>query len=285
MNLNQVTSAQQWFTFDPSTEEWIYYIERLECEISVFSLLNGDGTEAACRTLLLSKLGQQHFCMLVDHFKPRTLRLEQTPQKKESDAQFVNAFRGLAGKCDSGSPNAAYSAINKLIWKMLNRPSLEEAATLVAYTNFLVSTMGKAKRILPYLGWNGVWLSGYRSLKRVKMLKVTPEGGGLGKASPEWKVFADEFDDVFNGKSGAFNAYQATVPKMKVLEKNGRSLVAALEREYLVTLSSGGKRRSLREQPWVGDIVLVVELSTPPSRIRSQSGRIVELNHCHHDVA
>ncbi|KRZ92507.1 hypothetical protein T08_15925 [Trichinella sp. T8] len=120
------------------------------------------------------------------------------------------------------------------------------------------------QRILPYLGWNGVWLSGYRSLKRVKMLKVTPEGGGLGKASPEWKVFADEFDDVFNAKSGAFNAYQATVPKMKILEKNGRSLVAALEREYLVTLSSGGKRRSLREQPWVGDIVLVVELSTPP---------------------
>ncbi|KRX46962.1 hypothetical protein T05_3675 [Trichinella murrelli] len=74
MNLNQVTSAQQWFTFDPSTEEWIYYIERLECEISVFSLLNGDGTEAACRTLLLSKLGQQHFCMLVDHFKPRTVQ-------------------------------------------------------------------------------------------------------------------------------------------------------------------------------------------------------------------
>ncbi|KRX24964.1 hypothetical protein T07_10366 [Trichinella nelsoni] len=167
---------------------------------------------------------------------------------------------------------------------MLSRPSLEEAATLVAYTNFSVRTLGKAKRILPYLGWNGVWLSGYRSQKRVKMLKVTPEGGGLGKASPEWKVFANEFYDVFNGKSGAFNAYQATVPKMKVLEKNGRSLVAALQREYLVTLSSGGKRRSLREQPWVGDIVLVVELSTPP-RIRSQSGRIVEMNHCHHYVA
>ncbi|XP_003376049.1 conserved hypothetical protein [Trichinella spiralis] len=99
MNLNQVTSAQQRFTLNPSTKEWIYYIE-------LFGLLDGDGTEAACRTLLLSKLGQQQFCMLVDHFKPRTVQTVSYDElkaaiganfakKKESDAQFVHAFRGI----------------------------------------------------------------------------------------------------------------------------------------------------------------------------------------------
>ncbi|KAL1232929.1 Zinc finger protein [Trichinella spiralis] len=39
-----------------------------------FGVLDGDGTEAACRTLLLSKLGQQHFCMLMDYFKHRTVQ-------------------------------------------------------------------------------------------------------------------------------------------------------------------------------------------------------------------
>ncbi|KRZ71840.1 hypothetical protein T10_1076 [Trichinella papuae] len=103
------------------------------------------------------------------------------------------------------------------------------------------------------------------------------------KASPEWKAFVDEFDDVFNGKGGAINGYQATVP-----EKAGRALVYALEAGILSddALVERKLQESKEEQPRVGDIVLVVE-PTPPvfSLLNSLSRRIVELHYCHDRVA
>ncbi|KFD45068.1 hypothetical protein M514_28403 [Trichuris suis] len=77
MHREQILLAQQRFTFDvfdPSSEEWEFYIRRFECELAVFGLLEGDDTEDARRLLLLSKIGKQHFQVLVNHFRPKDVR-------------------------------------------------------------------------------------------------------------------------------------------------------------------------------------------------------------------
>ncbi|CDW60681.1 hypothetical protein TTRE_0000907201, partial [Trichuris trichiura] len=147
MNPEQVALAQQRFSFDsfePSSEEWAYYIERFECELAVFGLRDGAATEPARRALLLSKVGKQHFRLLVDHFKPRAIQdvayggsRMRFRRKNESVMQFVNALRGLAGKCDFGNAlserlrDQVVIGINNVNWQQeLLRQFPSNAATL-----------------------------------------------------------------------------------------------------------------------------------------------------------
>ncbi|CDW61226.1 hypothetical protein TTRE_0000966901, partial [Trichuris trichiura] len=151
--------------FEPSSEEWAYYIERFECELAVFGLRDGAATEPARRELLLSKVGKQHFRLLVDHFKPRAIQdvaydelkaainANYAPKssvmvdrvhfsmrfrrKNESVMQFVNALRGLAGKCDFSNAlserlrDQVVIGFNNVTWQQeLLRQFPSNAATL-----------------------------------------------------------------------------------------------------------------------------------------------------------
>ena len=117
--------------FDRASEEWEYYIQRFETELSLHGLLQGDETANVRRNLLLSKIGPEAFKVVVDHYRPDDVatktytELKQTLglhfQKKicilaervnfsmrkrkdgETVTQFVSALRAIAGKCGFGN--------------------------------------------------------------------------------------------------------------------------------------------------------------------------------------
>uniref|UniRef100_A0A5S6QM96 RNA-directed DNA polymerase n=1 Tax=Trichuris muris TaxID=70415 RepID=A0A5S6QM96_TRIMR len=145
MTPEQIALAQQRFAFDqfdPSVEEWDFYVQRFECELEVFGLRCGTTTELARRRLLLSKIGKEHFRLLVNHFKPQAVH-EQTYDRlkaamginygrrasvmvervhfsqrfrhdEESVVQFMNALRGLASHCEFG-PSLAERLRDQLV--------------------------------------------------------------------------------------------------------------------------------------------------------------------------
>lgn len=53
--------------FDPSTEEWRYYLQRFELELSLHGLSNNDEVK---RNLLLKWIGTEPYRLVVDHFMP-----------------------------------------------------------------------------------------------------------------------------------------------------------------------------------------------------------------------
>lgn len=66
---NDVYKNFRFGSFDPSTEQWDYYLQRFELELEMHSLMT-DTTMEVRRNLLLSKIGSSIFKMLADHFKP-----------------------------------------------------------------------------------------------------------------------------------------------------------------------------------------------------------------------
>ena len=115
------------FVFDkffPEKEEWDYYLQRFELELT----LHGTKNEADKRNLLLSKVGPDSFKLLVDYYKPNKVvdikyedlvatlnkhygktsyvladRMQfalRSRQPNESVTQFLSVLRTLAGKCD-----------------------------------------------------------------------------------------------------------------------------------------------------------------------------------------
>ncbi|KFD51953.1 LOW QUALITY PROTEIN: hypothetical protein M513_07282 [Trichuris suis] len=133
MSAEQIALAQQRFCFeqfDPGTEEWDLYVQCFECELEAFGLRCGEQTELARRRLLLSKIGKEHFRLLVNHFRPLAVQEQSYDRLKsamssnygrrssvmvdrvqfsqrfrrdeESVTQFLNSLRGLASRCDFG---------------------------------------------------------------------------------------------------------------------------------------------------------------------------------------
>ncbi|KFD53863.1 hypothetical protein M513_05130 [Trichuris suis] len=154
MSAEQIALAQQRFCFgqfDPGTEEWDLYVQRFKCELEVFGLRYGQETELARRRLLLSKIGKEHFCLLVNHFRPLAVQEQSYDRLKsamssncgrrssvmvdrvqfsqrfrrdeESVTQFLNSLRGLASRCDFGDSLAErlrdqlVIGINNLGWQ------------------------------------------------------------------------------------------------------------------------------------------------------------------------
>uniref|UniRef100_A0A5S6QWN3 Peptidase A2 domain-containing protein n=1 Tax=Trichuris muris TaxID=70415 RepID=A0A5S6QWN3_TRIMR len=127
-------------------------------------------------------------------------------------------------------PGAAYSVIGETTWDLLGRPPLKEAADLLAYTNVLVHTLGKAEVTVNAFGkkrnvevdvvrgsdsslFGLDWCMEFELPfpKGIRILNVTASDSGKGENNPKWKALVDEFDDVFNRKRGAIIGYQATV--------------------------------------------------------------------------
>jgi len=53
--------------FDPSNEEWIYYIQRFELELSLHDILAQHNIK---RNLLLKWIGPEPYRLVVDQFSP-----------------------------------------------------------------------------------------------------------------------------------------------------------------------------------------------------------------------
>lgn len=115
------------FVFDkyyPEKEEWDYYLQRFELEITLHGITN----DVDKRNILLSKVGPETFKLLVDHFQPKKVveiqcnemidtlnkhygkksyvladRMQfalRTRATHESVTQYLSVLRTLAGKCD-----------------------------------------------------------------------------------------------------------------------------------------------------------------------------------------
>ncbi|KFD60690.1 hypothetical protein M514_27121 [Trichuris suis] len=127
-------------------------------------------------------------------------------------------------------PGAAHSVVDKATWVTLDCPPLKEAPDLVAYTNVLVQTMGKAEVLVnafgktrrvevyvvdgkdsPLFGLDWCLSFGLPFPKGIQILKVTANDSRTVETNLILKAFVEEFDDVFNRKGGAIIGYQATV--------------------------------------------------------------------------
>ena len=59
--------------FYNESEEWKYYIQRFEMELSIFGWDSSEETEPIRRKLLLSKIGPEPFKIVVDHVHPEPI--------------------------------------------------------------------------------------------------------------------------------------------------------------------------------------------------------------------
>lgn len=115
--------------FCPDIEEWEYYFQRFEMELTIHNL-NTPENENQRRNLLLSKVGPEPFRMLVDHFKPDNVSTKTYAEVKEvlnkyygkptyvlservaftlyfrsegeTVTKFLSNLRGLATRCEFG---------------------------------------------------------------------------------------------------------------------------------------------------------------------------------------
>src|SRR5436190_5393277 len=113
--------------FDPEEEEWEYYIQRFEIELSLHNITSKE----IAKTLLLSKIGAKPFKLLADHFRPALVNSQtyeditkvlfsyyndtfctlgervtfgrRYRQDGETISQYLNTLRSIAGRCQFGT--------------------------------------------------------------------------------------------------------------------------------------------------------------------------------------
>ncbi|XP_031328872.1 uncharacterized protein K02A2.6-like [Photinus pyralis] len=147
-------------SFDPEKEEWTYYIQRFEVELTLHGLNTASKAEEK-RNQFLAKVGSISFKILVDHFKPNSVVSKsydelkavldkhykrqtyvlservafsmRCRQENESVTQFLSVLRGLAGSCEFGE-NLNERLRDQLVIG-INQPAWQQEIILKYTTN------------------------------------------------------------------------------------------------------------------------------------------------------